>query len=123
MVVLIPLLVLCLCHWGLLYHGIIIVRATWNPTVGACVVNQTDSAVLKFTFFASAFIYEASCCTHDLELIVFLAMGFDLVILVVTCAALLSNSSRSGLWQLLFRDGLIYWGVTFSVNAIPAVSS
>lgn len=49
-------------------------------------------------------------------------MGFDLIIFAFTCAALLRNSSRSGLWHLLFRDGLIYWIVTFSVNAIPAVS-
>ena len=49
-------------------------------------------------------------------------MGFDLIIFVFTCTALLRNSTRSGLWHLLFRDGLIYWAVTFSVNCIPAVS-
>ena len=49
-------------------------------------------------------------------------MGFDLIIFGYTCTALLRNSSRSGLWHLLFRDGLIYWTVTFSVNMIPAVS-
>ncbi|KAI5120909.1 hypothetical protein M0805_002889 [Coniferiporia weirii] len=98
--VVIPLL-LCLAHWGLLYHGIIIVRATWDAEQSACVVDQTDSAILKFTFFAT--------------------MGFDLIIFAYTCTALLRNSSRSGLWHLLFRDGLIYWVVTFSVNAIPAI--
>lgn len=50
-------------------------------------------------------------------------MGFDLVILVATCTALLRNSTRSGLWQLLFRDGLVYWGLAFSANAVPAVST
>lgn len=99
--VVIPLLILCLGHWGLLYHGIIIVRATWNPVESACTVDQTNSAVLKFTFFTT--------------------MGFDLIIFVYTCTALLRNSTRSGLWQLLFRDGLIYWAVTFCVNSIPAV--
>ncbi|THH11534.1 hypothetical protein EW145_g599 [Phellinidium pouzarii] len=99
--VVVPLLLLCLAHWGLLYHGIIIVRATWDASQSACVVNQTDSAILKFTFFAT--------------------MGFDLIIFCYTCTALLRNASRSGLWHLLFRDGLIYWVVTFSVNAIPAV--
>lgn len=48
-----PLVLLCLAHWGLLYHGIIIVQSAWDPTTASCVVNQTDSAVLKFTFFAS----------------------------------------------------------------------
>ncbi|KAL5508329.1 hypothetical protein ACEPAH_5948 [Sanghuangporus vaninii] len=99
--VVIPLLILCLGHWGLLYHGIIIVRATWDPLTGSCAVNQTNSAILKFTFFAT--------------------MGFDLIIFVFTSTALLRNSTRSGLWHLLFRDGLIYWAVTFSVNSIPAV--
>ncbi|KAL5488128.1 hypothetical protein ACEPAI_6236 [Sanghuangporus weigelae] len=99
--VVIPLLILCLGHWGLLYHGIIIVRATWDPDTGSCAVNQTNSAILKFTFFAT--------------------MGFDLIIFVITSTALLRNSTRSGLWHLLFRDGLIYWAVTFSVNSIPAV--
>lgn len=53
--VVIPLLVLCLGHWGVLYHGIIIVRATWNDTARACIVNQSNSAILKFTFFASEY--------------------------------------------------------------------
>lgn len=52
-----------------------------------------------------------------------IAMGFDLLILVFTCTALLRNSNRSGLWQLLFRDGLVYWGLAFSANAVPAVST
>ena len=50
-------------------------------------------------------------------------MGFDLVIFIYTSVALLRNTTRSGLWQLLFRDGLIYWAVTFCVNSIPAVRS
>lgn len=48
-------------------------------------------------------------------------MGFDLCIFVYTSVALLRNSTRSGLWHMLFRDGLIYWAVTFCVNSIPAV--
>ncbi|KAH8113416.1 hypothetical protein DFH11DRAFT_1775269, partial [Phellopilus nigrolimitatus] len=97
--VVVPLLILCLAHWGLLYHGVIIVHATWGPT--SCVVVQTNSAILKFTFFST--------------------MGFDLIIFIYTCIPLLRNSSRSGLWHLLFRDGLVYWGITFTINAIPAI--
>ena len=51
--VVVPLIILCLAHWGLLYHGIIIVRAVWDPVSTQCIVNQTNSAILKFTFFAS----------------------------------------------------------------------
>ena len=54
--VVIPLLILCLAHWGVLYHGIIIVRATWDAETGSCSVNQTNSAILKFTFFTSTFL-------------------------------------------------------------------
>lgn len=49
-------------------------------------------------------------------------MCFDLVILAFTATALLRSSNRSNLWHLLFKDGLVYWAITFSVNAIPAVS-
>lgn len=58
--VVVPLIVLCLAHWALLYHGIIIVRAEWDPVQNACVVNQTDSTLLKFTFFASMFSSNAA---------------------------------------------------------------
>jgi len=51
------------------------------------------------------------------------AMGFDFVILVYTFVALTKKHTiRTDLWKLLFRDGLIYFLVTFSANCIPAVS-
>ena len=59
---------------------------------------------------------------RNFHLVYPIAMAFDLTILIFTAAALMRNTNRSGLWQLLFRDGLVYWGITFSVNAIPAVS-
>lgn len=83
--IVVPLLVLCLGHWGVLYHGIIIVRAQWNDAAHACIVNQSNSAILKFTFFVSEYyssnlfspcclssppspLHRASChCTHQLQ--------------------------------------------------------
>jgi hypothetical protein len=51
-------------------------------------------------------------------------MGFDAIILTLTTTALLRHAnSRSGLWNLLFRDGLVYFLVTASCNAVPAVST
>lgn len=50
-----------------------------------------------------------------------LAMGFDLVILVATAVALMRLSARTGLWQLLLKDGLVYFLVSFTANSVPAV--
>lgn len=51
-------------------------------------------------------------------------MAFDFIILVLTSVALYRfpyGDARSGLWTLLFRDGLVYFLVTFSFNAVPAI--
>ena len=51
-------------------------------------------------------------------------MAFDFTILVLTTIALYRLSyggTRSDLWTLLFRDGLVYFLVTFSFNAVPAI--
>lgn len=50
-----------------------------------------------------------------------IAMGFDFIVLCFTIAALLRQKSHSGLWKLLFQDGLVYFCVTFLCNALPAV--
>ncbi|KDR83348.1 hypothetical protein GALMADRAFT_55849 [Galerina marginata CBS 339.88] len=94
--------VLCLAHWALLYRTMFIVVAQWEPAVDACVVVQTNPSTLNITFFFT--------------------MGFDLVILIFTAVALLArHSARTGLWKLLFQDGLVYFVLTFSTNCIPAV--
>jgi len=48
-------------------------------------------------------------------------MSFDLIVLVLTTIALMKSPSRSSLWQLLFRQGLIYFLVAFIFNTIPAI--
>lgn len=49
-------------------------------------------------------------------------MGFDAIILSATTTALYRHgSSQSGLWNLLFRDGLVYFLVTASCNSVPVV--
>ncbi|TDL29316.1 hypothetical protein BD410DRAFT_758075 [Rickenella mellea] len=101
LVVVFPLAFLCAAHWALLYHGIIIVRATWDPMMGSCAVTSTNATFLNINFFYT--------------------MGFDFIIFCFATAALLRTSSRSGLWKLLFQDGLVYWGVTFAINALPAI--
>jgi hypothetical protein len=79
-----------------------IVIAAWEPTVGACVVVQTKPTLLNVTFFYTMF--------------------FDLIILSFSAVALLGkHSARTDLWKLLFKDGLVYFMVSFSMNCIPAV--
>jgi len=102
--VMFPLICLALVHWGILWRGMFIIDAAWDPTAKACVVVKLDSKFLQATFF----------CT----------MAVDFTILVLTTVALYRFSYsgvRSDLWNLLFRDGLVYWLVTFSFNAVPAV--
>lgn len=50
-------------------------------------------------------------------------MGVDFIVLCFTIAALLRQELHSGLWKLLFKDGLVYFCITFLCNAVPAVST
>ena len=50
-----------------------------------------------------------------------IAMSFDLVVLVLTTIGLVRSPSRSSLWQLLFRQGAIYFLVAFIANTVPVV--
>ncbi|KAI0080752.1 hypothetical protein K474DRAFT_1589454 [Panus rudis PR-1116 ss-1] len=100
--IVIPICFLCLAHWAILWRGMFIVHAEWSSSVKSCVVVQSDHIFLNFTFF--------------------MTMGFDFIILCCTVAALYSkHKSRSDLWNLLFRDGLVYFFITFFCNALPAI--
>ncbi|RXW25156.1 hypothetical protein EST38_g681 [Candolleomyces aberdarensis] len=93
---------LCLGHWVLLYRTMFVVEAKWDEELKVCVVRQTNSSLLKVTFLFT--------------------MGFDFTILVFTAVALLGRPSvKTGLWRLLFQDGLVYFLISFTMNCIPAV--
>ncbi|KAJ8455231.1 hypothetical protein ONZ45_g19005 [Pleurotus djamor] len=51
--VIIPLGLLCLGHWAVLYRGMFIVTAVWDPRVNACAVDATNPSLLNVTFFYS----------------------------------------------------------------------
>ncbi|KAJ3522561.1 hypothetical protein NM688_g8857 [Phlebia brevispora] len=91
----------CLAHWAILWRGMFIVHGAYSATDGGCVVTSTNHVFLNVSFFTT--------------------MGFDLVVLCFTIAALLRQKSHSGLWKLLFQDGLVYFCVTFLCNALPAI--
>ncbi|KAL4241275.1 hypothetical protein ABKN59_000226 [Abortiporus biennis] len=100
--VVIPLGFLCLGHWAILWRGMFIVHATYDETLRTCIVTKTDHVFLNVGFFTT--------------------IVFDTVILCFTMAALLKeHAARTHLWQLLFRDGLVYFLITVTCNAVPAI--
>ncbi|CUA73382.1 hypothetical protein RSOLAG22IIIB_05272 [Rhizoctonia solani] len=98
-----PLLLVALGHWAILLHGIIAVRATWNATVGVCVVTGTSNIFLRLLYNYT--------------------MAFDLLVLILSVAGLLraGHGRGSGLWSLLFKDGIAYFTVAFIGNLIAAI--
>lgn len=49
-------------------------------------------------------------------------MGFDFTILAFTTVALFGRpAAKTGLWRMLFQDGLVYFLISFTMNCIPAV--
>jgi len=48
-------------------------------------------------------------------------MSFDFIVLVLTTTGLVMSPGRSSLWQLLFRQGIIYFLVAFIANMVPAI--
>jgi len=48
-------------------------------------------------------------------------MAFDFIVLCTTVVGLLMTGGRSGVWKLLFVDGVVYFLVTFTANAFPAI--
>ncbi|KZT26939.1 hypothetical protein NEOLEDRAFT_1131428 [Neolentinus lepideus HHB14362 ss-1] len=99
--VVIPLGILCLAHWGLLWFGMFIVHAEWVPEEASCSVDKTNHTFLSINLFYT--------------------MGFDLIVFCLTFAALIRTEARSGLWKMLFNDGLVYFLVTASANCLPAI--
>ncbi|KAG8694952.1 hypothetical protein FRC09_009488 [Ceratobasidium sp. 395] len=98
-----PLVLIALGHWAILLHGVIALRSVWNPTVGVCVVTGTSNIFLRLLYGYT--------------------MTFDLLVLVLSIAGLMrtGHGRGSGLWKLLFRDGIAYFTVAFVGNLIAAV--
>jgi hypothetical protein len=46
---------------------------------------------------------------------------FDFVVLVLTTTGLYLSPARSSLWQLLFRQGIIYFIAAFVANMVPTI--
>ena len=51
--IVIPLGILCIAHWALLYRTMFIVTAAWEADARSCVVTGTNPSLLNTTFFFS----------------------------------------------------------------------
>ncbi|KZV92934.1 hypothetical protein EXIGLDRAFT_613689, partial [Exidia glandulosa HHB12029] len=102
-IVVVPLTLISLGQWGLLYYAIFSVKAQWLPEAAVCVVTGASSQVLNVLYFYT--------------------MSFDAVVLVLSVVGLLGSTARSNIWNLLLKDGIIYFVVAFSANTVPAVCS
>lgn len=99
-----------------------ILDAQYSAEAKACIVTNTNHVFLNVSFFTSAyFLLHQECFVPDISGAK-IAMGVDFIVLCCSIAALTRQSIRSGLWKLLFQDGLVYFCITFLCNAIPAVS-
>ncbi|QRW18053.1 hypothetical protein RhiXN_02977 [Rhizoctonia solani] len=101
--IVVPLVLVALGHWAILFHGIIAVRATWNAAVGVCVVTGTSNIFLRLLYNYT--------------------MAFDFLVLILSVAGLMrtGHGRGSGLWNLLFQDGIAYFAVAFVGNLVAAI--
>ncbi|KAF7301442.1 hypothetical protein MIND_00709500 [Mycena indigotica] len=116
--VVVPIGLLSLVHWGLLYRTMFVIHAVWDGS--ACIVASTNPTLLKCTFFYTmGFDFGEAVPLYEYDALI--AVG----IAVITCTTAVSlmsrHSERTDLWRLLFTDGLVYFVLTFSMNSIPAV--
>jgi hypothetical protein len=96
-----PLVLVILGHWSLLLHGVLL-KASWIPELGGCVITQTDNKLLAITFIYS--------------------MVFDFVVLILTGFKLFQPAAgRSRLVVLIFNDGLVYFVIAFLVNLLATI--
>ncbi|CDO74030.1 hypothetical protein BN946_scf185043.g80 [Trametes cinnabarina] len=98
-----PLAFLCLAQWALLWRGMFIFDVQYDATSTACVVVSMKRLFLSINFWAT--------------------MAFNLVLTIVHILGLMQRDHGASFWQILFEDGLIFYLVAFSCNALPAVLS
>ncbi|KAL0959635.1 hypothetical protein HGRIS_011337 [Hohenbuehelia grisea] len=103
------LVLIILGHWSLILQGVLL-KAHWESSIGACVIDSTDNTILAATFIYS--------------------MAFDLIVLLLSGYKLLHNTqigtirtsltSTSELGKMIFTDGLIYFFIAFVANLLAS---
>ncbi|TBU32089.1 hypothetical protein BD311DRAFT_775638 [Dichomitus squalens] len=97
---------LCLAHTALLVRGMLTVSARYDAVQQMCVataLSHTNRVFLSVTFWST--------------------LGFNLVITVLHVAGLMKSDEGSSVWELLFREGVVYYLIAFTFNALPAIFS
>jgi len=97
--VVIPLVLLALGQWGIAFYAVTTVKAHYEG--GVCAVGAVSDL--------------------DLDIIYLYTMFLDAVVLIMTTIGLVITPGRSNLWRLLLSDGILFFGISFLVNTVPAV--
>lgn len=61
----VPLICLSLAHWGILWRGMFVIEATWDPTTSLCHIVKLDNKFLQTTFFSSQCFASVSAAGSD----------------------------------------------------------
>lgn len=67
MSIVIPLTVLSLAQWGLIWRGMFLVNGSWSDDVQTCTVTTVNSQYLQATFFYSAFMLVHTAVNDDTD--------------------------------------------------------
>jgi hypothetical protein len=124
--VMVPLVVISLGHWALLFHAFTSIHSRWSDEAEACVIDSAFPVFVGVNYVyseSSALIIYLACCGDQAHYRITLnvAMLFDFIVLVLTTIGLLMSPARSSLWQLLFRQGVIYFVVACLANLVPTI--
>ena len=124
--IVVPLILASLGQWGMLIHGIVTIRSQWSDVEGTCVVQTVSPKFMEVIFMycessPQSSLFPSRHMGQNEILMSNAAVLFDLVVLVLTTTGLYLSPARSSLWQLLFRQGIIYFVAAFVANMIPSI--
>jgi len=98
--IVIPLVFLILCQWSLILHGQLL-ETVWVPGQG-CAIVKVNVLILACNFFWS--------------------MGLDFIVMALTGYRLWRTTAwPTGIFGILFQDGLIYFLSAFFANLVAGV--
>lgn len=140
----IPLVILSLGQWAILFHGtyalvlpstiypssspslfkpgMTTVRSAFYPDAHTCILTSTgdtNNLFLNLLYLYSEHASRNSSWSRSDKS--FVAMFVDLVVLVISTIGLLMTPGRSSLWKLLFKDGVVFFLIAFFSNTGAAV--
>jgi len=122
----VPLILASMGQWGLLIHGIVTIRSHWSDVAGTCIVRTASPKFMEAIFMYCKLSPQSSLfpSRHMGQNEILMSNAgplFDLLVLVLTTTGLYLSPARSSLWKLLFRQGIVYFVVSFVANTLPAI--